>query len=90
MKLFTNTFGLGEKRRPFHVDLEPFSGSCDHPLNKGKPMISLPDGFKENRKTMELLIHEALHASNWHASEELVAQTAEDVARMLWKLYGPR
>ena len=40
-----------------------------------------------NTKTgLESLIHEALHACNWHAKEQLVGETARDVARFLWRL----
>lgn len=35
---------------------------------------------------LETLIHEALHGCNWHAKEELVENTAKDVARLLWRL----
>lgn len=35
---------------------------------------------------LETTIHEALHACNWHAREELVEETAYDIARFLWRL----
>lgn len=35
---------------------------------------------------LETIIHETLHACNWHASEELVETTARDIARFLWRL----
>lgn len=35
---------------------------------------------------LETVIHESLHACNWHAKEELVEETARDIARFLWRL----
>jgi len=35
---------------------------------------------------LETAIHEALHACNWHKSEEYVTQTASDIARFLWNV----
>ena len=70
----------------YEIDLEPHDASCDHPQNKGLPMIRLSNGLKNNKQTLELLIHESLHACNWHASEEKVIMTSRDIARFLWRL----
>ena len=70
----------------YEIDLEPIHGICDHPENKGLPCIRITNGFRPTQGTLELLIHEALHACNWHASEDKVEMTARDIARFLWRL----
>lgn len=35
---------------------------------------------------LEVLVHEMLHAANWHLDEEFVEAFAVDVARVLWRL----
>jgi len=39
-----------------------------------------------SKTTLEVLIHEALHAANWDLDEAAVQETAEDIAKILWKL----
>ena len=60
-------------------------GDCDPP-NKQKPnWVNCVDD-PDSRKFMEISIHESLHAENWKASEEMVTQTAYDIARLLWRM----
>ncbi len=74
----------------FEIDLEAADGYCDDPVQNGRPQIKLSAGFKRDRKSLEILIHEMLHASNWGKTEKTVDRTAKDVARVLWRLYKPR
>jgi len=72
----------------YKIDLEEVDGLC----NDGDcdPVIRLPKGFKRDRKSLEILVHEILHASNWGKTEKVVTRTAKDIARVLWRLYCPR
>jgi hypothetical protein len=40
----------------------------------------------KTRVGLETMIHEALHACAWSASEKKIDQTARDTARLLWRL----
>lgn len=59
-------------------------GICDDPTSK-KKRIAIRKGLSE-QKTLEIVIHETLHAANWHAAEEWIDESAKDIARILWKL----
>jgi hypothetical protein len=59
-------------------------GTCDPPDSPSKS-IKIWRGNKGEAK-LEVLIHEMIHAGNWSLDEEFIAQFAEDVARVLWKL----
>lgn len=37
------------------------------------------------RGTLEVLIHEALHAANWAKSEAVVTRLSADLAEILWR-----
>lgn len=39
-----------------------------------------------DKTTLEILIHEILHAANWDLDEHAIQETAEDLANILWKL----
>ena len=59
-------------------------GDCDAPTKKNKEM-RISYAAKE-RKRLEILIHEMLHAAGWHIDEEFITEFAEDCSRVLWKL----
>ncbi len=40
----------------------------------------------DTRKGLRIAIHEALHASNWAASEKVVDRVSTDIGRFLWNL----
>ena len=82
MKEYTATFN-GKR---YKVDVEPHDGYCEHPDSKGLPRISFPYGLRNNRKSLDLMIHEMLHACNWYKKEETVDKTATDIARALWRM----
>lgn len=56
-------------------------GDCDSPEAKSKEIRILSKLRGEER--LEVLIHEMLHASDWHRSEEWVAETSRDMARVI-------
>jgi len=75
----------------YKVYLEPFDGLCSPPDQKDREAeINLPKGFKHDRYTMELLIHEGTHAVDWNLTEKQVEAIGRDISKMLWRLYKPR
>ncbi len=59
-------------------------GECDPPTISKKE-IRIRTGLSDETE-MEILIHEMLHAANWHIDEEFVAKFAEDAARALTRV----
>lgn len=59
-------------------------GDCDDPSISNKE-IRISSSLVGEEK-LEVLVHELVHASNWHLDEKFVAQLAEDLARILWRL----
>lgn len=71
----------------YRLDIwEGFDGLCDPPDGRIIPAISLPKPLGDDKRSLELLIHEALHAINFDMTEEKVDAAATDVARLLWKV----
>lgn len=68
----------------FVPNLGPNRGVCDSPETRGKE-IKIQAGLKDE-ELLEVLIHESLHACAWNLDEEAVQKTAEDIARMLWRI----
>jgi hypothetical protein len=56
-------------------------GDCAEPKAVGK-RIRIWAGLS-GRELTDVLIHEMLHASGWHLTEEFVTEFAHDVARVL-------
>ena len=75
---------LGTRYRVRFTWLKHDDGDCDPPGAPGKE-IRVCTGIGE-KKTLEVLIHEALHAADWHKDEDWVKQVAADIARILWRL----
>lgn len=69
----------------YTIDSGPADGYCTDP-NSDSKQILLPKGVKNNQKSLEIIIHEVLHASKWNATEEKVDKTAQDIAKILWKM----
>ena len=61
-------------------------GSCDAPTDKNKQIKIAPRLRKDQRRLMEVVVHELIHASDWSKDETWVEPVAEDIARVLWKL----
>jgi len=59
-------------------------GYCDSPNETGKT-ITISDKV-DGQVLIEALIHEMLHAATWDSSEEMVSETARDIARVLYRL----
>jgi hypothetical protein len=64
--------------------LEDDRGRCDNPNKKGK-RISIDEDLC-GEELIEVLVHEAIHASSWDLDEDAVTETAEGISRLLWKL----
>lgn len=59
-------------------------GDCDGPAVRSKE-IRIRKGLSEER-TLEVILHETLHACDWSKDEEWVIKAAKDAARLLWRL----
>ncbi len=64
--------------------LKTEDGHCQAPTAKGKRLV-VSSGLSEFR-TLEVLLHEGVHATTWDAAEEAVTETAHDLASFLWRL----
>lgn len=64
--------------------LNKYHGLCDAPWRKRKK-ITIKDNLSERRE-LEALIHEMLHACDFSKSEEWVQQAGKDISTVLWKL----
>lgn len=79
----THTFN-GVKYR---IVLEKLDGFCDIDCDTDKDrywLIAQKD--LSTLSGLETVIHEALHACNWKATEDRVENTASDIARLLWRI----
>lgn len=77
----------GEQWNLTFADLEdhPNDGYCDDPKTKRR-RIWVHEGLK-NRRELEVLIHEMLHAVDWHKDEDsFIKPVARDIAKVLWSL----
>lgn len=59
-------------------------GSCDAPSLPNKTIRVRPS--LKGRVELDTHIHEMLHACLWDLDEEAVCESAEDIARALWRL----
>lgn len=66
------------------IDAKRSRGHCDPPDKPNKEILILERLKGEER--LEILIHECLHAAQWHLDEEFVKQFSIDLARNLTKL----
>lgn len=60
------------------------AGECDEPSRRGKE-IRIRDGLSPEA-TLDTVVHEVLHAADWHKDEAWVEQVASDLTRILWRL----
>lgn len=55
----------------------------------GSFLMFIRPGLK-NRRKLEIILHELLHAADWAKDEEWVTETAEGMSKVLWNLgYRP-
>jgi hypothetical protein len=59
-------------------------GECDDPTTPGKE-IRIHKALDE-KTTLETVVHEVLHAADWHKKEEWVTEVGRDLSRVLWRL----
>ena len=59
-------------------------GECEPPESKRKEIRVRSTLRGEER--LEVVLHECLHAADWHKDEEWVERLAVDLAKILWKL----
>jgi len=69
----------------FTVDFEPQHGSCTNTEGPHHE-IAIYGGLQENKRTLELLIHEALHAIDWDKTEDTVTIAAREISGFLWRI----
>lgn len=62
------------------------SGYCANPSAPPprEILVHIGKSTPNKQRVLRDLIHEALHACVWDLSEETVARTGRDIARMLW------
>ena len=77
---------LGRKYELIYMDVPPdeLYGNCSAPMDKPRQIKINTNLAPEH--TLEVLIHESLHACDWNAQEWFVEQTAKDIAKFLTKL----
>lgn len=59
-------------------------GICHPPHSKGKKIVV--DSDISGEKELRVILHELLHAADWHKEEEWVEQVSTDMARILTRL----
>jgi regulator of replication initiation timing len=57
-------------------------GECDAPTTKRKEIRIV--GNQPELDELDTLIHEGLHACDWHKDEEWIGQAASDLARFIY------
>lgn len=80
-KVKTHTFN--GRRYKVSIDDAPLEGLCDQ-YTKERELIICSDLNTQNG--IVTVIHEALHACCWTASEDAVDRTSCDIGRFLWRL----
>ena len=75
---------LGKRWRLRFTNLKKDNGDCDAPDVKNKE-IRVRSNLKGELR-LETIIHECLHAADWHKDESYIEQKAIDLARILWRL----
>lgn len=63
---------------------EQAHGYCEPPDRKRKRLAV--DKRLVGQHRLEIILHEMLHAVFWYLEEEIVAQMAKDMAKVLWDL----
>lgn len=75
---------LGKRYRLRFARLRTKDGDCSDPGRPGHE-IRIRTGVSEKRE-LEVLIHEVLHAADWWKDERWVEEVGRDLARLLWRL----
>ena len=61
----------------FTVDFEPQDGSCTNTDGPHREIV-IPGGLHNDKQTLYVLVHEALHAIHWDRPEPWVVKTARE------------
>lgn len=67
--------------RPRRINPE-LLGWC---INKGKPKIAVAYALN-GEEELEIFIHEMLHACYWDMDEEAITDSAQSIAKALWRM----
>ena len=71
----------------FHIDIDStVQGWCDTPEDKKMPAIRIFKKTGNNRESLEIILHEALHACFPDLPEGDIEPTALDISKFLWRL----
>ena len=71
----------------FKIDLDPtVVGWCDTPQEKQQLSLRIFRPLTGKRDTMEVLIHESLHACFPDMTEKQVETSAADISKFLWRI----
>jgi len=82
-KVKTHTFN----GRKYHIDVDLIEGWCDQfklDAQNGRCIHILAD--LSTQKGLIVAIHEALHAENWAATEDVVDRVSKEIGSFLWRL----
>ena len=66
-------------------DMPTNDGECLIPPAARCKTIRVYNALTGERK-LDVIIHEMLHAADWHKDEEWVESVASDIARALWRM----
>ena len=61
-------------------------GKCDPPNVPKKKIYIDPARNKDELTLLDTVLHEALHACNWHIDEQCITEYATKTATLLYKL----
>lgn len=85
MDQFTFTM-LGKRWRLVHVAGIKNDGDCDAPTTPGKTIRIRQALRGRDREYLETVLHELLHAADWHKEHEWVEDVSAAAARLLCRL----
>jgi hypothetical protein len=71
--------------RYFKMTFERLPRTHDGICNYADRQVKIRKTLRGERQ-LEVIIHELLHAAHWDLDETAVTETAEDLARILWRL----
>jgi hypothetical protein len=71
--------------RYFNLSFDRLPPTHDGICNYADRQVKIRKTLRGERQ-LEVIIHELLHAAHWDLDETAVTETAEDLARILWRL----
>lgn len=69
----------------FRLEFDKMPKTADGLCSMADRTIRIRKSLRGERQ-MEVIIHELLHGCHWDLDEQAITETAEDVARVLWRL----